>query len=330
VAIQSNSDSEPMAADVIVASASNSTPSSATASSTPVSSTSVSSIIDDLLEVTKPKVVLLLVFTAIVGMVLAVPGWLPLQETVFGILGIGLASASAAAINHVVDQKADALMNRTNKRPIPQGNLSTANVLLFAAVLGVVAMVLLVVFVNVLTAVLTFLSLIGYACVYTMYLKRATPQNIVIGGVAGAMPPVLGWAAITGEVTAEPLLLFLIVFIWTPPHFWALAIHRRDDYAKVGIPMLPVTHGNKYTRMQILLYTILLVLVTIAPYLIQMSGLIYLVAALGLGGWFLFHAVKIQNPRHENEPIRMFVVSIKYLMGLFAALLVDHYIPLFF
>ncbi len=305
---------ETEAADVIAASASSSTR---------------SSLIDDLLEVTKPKVVLLLVFTAIVGMVLAVPGWPPLQETVFGILGIGLASASAAAINHVVDQKADAQMNRTNKRPIPQGNLSSAGVLMFAAALGVIAMVLLVFFVNVLTAVLTFLSLIGYACVYTMYLKRATPQNIVIGGVAGAMPPVLGWAAITGEVTAEPLLLFLIVFIWTPPHFWALAIHRRDDYAKVGIPMLPVTHGNEYTRVQILLYTILLVLITIAPYLIQMSGLIYLVAALVLGGWFLFHAIKLQNPQHEKEPIRMFVVSIKYLMGLFAALLVDHYVPLF-
>lgn len=287
------------------------------------------SLIADLLEVTKPKVVLLLVFTAIVGMVLAVPGMVPIQETVFGILGIGLASASAAAINHVVDQHADAQMNRTSKRPIPQGNLTSAKVLMFAAVLGIVAMVLLVVFVNVLTAVLTFLSLIGYACVYTMYLKRATPQNIVIGGVAGAMPPVLGWAAVTGEVTAEPLLLFLIVFIWTPPHFWALAIHRRDDYAKVGIPMLPVTHGNKYTRVQILLYTILLLIVTIAPYLIQMSGLIYLAAALVLGGWFLFHAIRIQNPQHEQGPIRMFVVSIKYLMGLFAALLVDHYVPLF-
>lgn len=288
-----------------------------------------SSIVSDLLEVTKPKVVLLLVFTAIVGMALAVPGMVPLQETFFGIIGIGLASASAAAINHVVDQHADAQMKRTNKRPIPQGNLTSLHVLLFAAVLCVVAMVLLVVFVNVLTAVLTFLSLIGYACVYTMYLKRATPQNIVIGGVAGAMPPVLGWAAVTGEVTAEPLLLFLIVFIWTPPHFWALAIHRRDDYAKVNIPMLPVTHGNEYTRVQILLYTILLLLVTIAPYLIQMSGLIYLIAAIVLGGWFLFHAIKIQNPKHEQEPIRMFVVSIKYLMGLFAALLVDHYAALF-
>lgn len=291
---------------------------------------SSNSLLSDLLEVTKPKVVLLLVFTAVVGMVLSVPGMVPIQETVFGILGIGLAAASAAAINHVVDQHADAQMKRTHKRPLPQGSLTTLHVLLFAALLGVLAMLLLVVFVNVLTAVLTFLSLIGYACVYTMYLKRATPQNIVIGGVAGAMPPVLGWAAITNEVTAEPLLLFLIVFIWTPPHFWALAIHRRDDYAKVGIPMLPVTHGNRYTRVQILLYTILLVLVTIVPYLINMSGLLYLIAALGLGGWFLIHAVKIQNADNVKEPMRMFVVSINYLMGLFAALLVDHYLPLIF
>lgn len=315
MAIQTNNDSETLAAETVAAEV--------------MSAPGSSSLFADLIEVTKPKVVLLLVFTAIVGMVLAVPGMVPIPETVFGILGIGLASASAAAINHVVDQHADAQMNRTSKRPIPQGNLTSAHVLLFAAALGILAMVLLVVFVNVLTAVLTFLSLIGYACVYTMYLKRATPQNIVIGGVAGAMPPVLGWTAVTGEVTAEPLLLFLIVFIWTPPHFWALAIHRRDDYAKVGIPMLPVTHGNEYTRVQILLYTILLVLVTIAPYLIQMSGLIYLVAAVALGGWFLFHAIKLQNPKHEKEPIRMFVVSIKYLMGLFAALLVDHYVPLF-
>lgn len=290
---------------------------------------SASSRVRDYLELTKPKVVLLLVFTAIVGMVLSVPGMLPLQETVFGILGIGLAAASAAAINHVVDQHADAQMHRTRNRPIPQGNLTTAQCLGFAVAIGVVAMVVLVVFVNTLTAVLTFFSLIGYACVYTMYLKRATPQNIVIGGVAGAMPPVLGWAAITGEVTAESLLLFLIVFIWTPPHFWALAIHRRDDYAKVNIPMLPVTHGVGYTRLQILLYTILLVLVTIAPYLIHMSGLIYLAGALVFGGWFLFHAIKIQNPVHQKQPMRMFVVSIQYLMGLFAALLIDHYIPLF-
>lgn len=283
----------------------------------------------DYIEITKPKVVLLLVFTAIAGMVLSVPGMLPLQETLFGILGIGLAAASAAAINHVVDQHADAQMHRTRNRPLPQGNLSTAQCLWFAIAIGTVAMVILVLFVNTLTAVLTFFSLIGYACVYTMYLKRATPQNIVIGGVAGAMPPVLGWAAITGEVTAQSLLLFLIVFIWTPPHFWALAIHRRDDYAKVNIPMLPVTHGTNYTRLQILLYTILLVLITIAPYLIHMSGLIYLAGAVLFGGWFLYHAIKIQNPAHEKQPMRMFVVSIQYLMGLFAALLIDHYIPLF-
>ncbi len=284
----------------------------------------------DYLELTKPKVVLLLVFTAIAGMVLSVPGMLPLQETVFGILGIGLAAASAAAINHVVDQHADAQMNRTRNRPLPKGNLSTAECLWFACGIGVLSMILLVVFVNTLTAVLTFFSLIGYACVYTMYLKRATPQNIVIGGVAGAMPPVLGWAAITGEVTAESLLLFLIVFIWTPPHFWALAIHRKDDYAKVNIPMLPVTHGNKYTRLQILLYTILLVLITLVPYLIHMSGLLYLAAAIGFGGWFLVHALRIQNADNPRQPMRMFVVSIQYLMGVFAALLIDHYVPVFF
>lgn len=284
----------------------------------------------DYIEITKPKVVLLLVFTAIAGMVLSVPGMLPLQETFFGIVGIGLAAASAAAINHVVDQKADAQMHRTRNRPLPKGNLSTSECLWFAGGIGLLAMGLLVFFVNSLTAVLTFFSLIGYACVYTMYLKRATPQNIVIGGVAGAMPPVLGWAAITGQVTAESLLLFLIVFIWTPPHFWALAIHRKDDYAKVNIPMLPVTHGNDYTRLQILLYTILLVLVTVVPYLIHMSGLLYLTAALGFGGWFLWHAVKIQNPDDDKQPMRMFMVSIQYLMGLFAALLLDHYFPLFF
>ncbi len=285
--------------------------------------------IRDFVEITKPKVVMLLVFTAIAGMVLAVPGALPLQQTVFGVVGIGLAAASAAAINHVVDQHADSQMHRTRNRPLPKGNLSTAECLWFASGIGLLAMAVLVLFVNTLTAVLTFLSLIGYACVYTMYLKRATPQNIVIGGVAGAMPPVLGWAAITGQVTAESLLLFLIVFIWTPPHFWALAIHRRDDYAKVNIPMLPVTHGNKYTRLQILLYTILLVLITVVPYLIHMSGVLYLVSALGFGGWFLYHAVKIQNPDDEQQPMRMFMVSIQYLMGLFAALLLDHYIPLF-
>lgn len=281
----------------------------------------------DYLEITKPKVVLLLVFTALVGMILSVPAWLPLQESVLGLLGIGLASASAAAINHVIDQRTDAIMKRTEGRPIPQGSLSTFQCLVFAILLGSLAMFILVVWVNSLTAVLTFLSLIGYAIVYTVYLKRATPQNIVIGGAAGAMPPVLGWAAVTGEVTAGALLLFLIVFIWTPPHFWALAIHRREDYAKVDIPMLPVTHGVAYTRVQILLYTILLVIVSIFPYLIQMSGLLYLVAALVLGVMFLIHVWKMFDNDAEKQPIKTFVFSINYLMWLFGVMLVDHYIP---
>ncbi|MDB4222462.1 heme o synthase [Granulosicoccus sp.] len=281
----------------------------------------------DYLEITKPKVVLLLVFTALVGMALAVPLWLPLQETVFGLLGIGMAASSAAAINHVIDQRTDAIMKRTANRPIPQGALSTNQCLAFAGLLGVVAMIVLVVLVNPLTAVLTFFSLIGYAIVYTVYLKRATPQNIVIGGAAGAMPPVLGWAAVTNEVTAGALLLFLIVFIWTPPHFWALAIHRRDDYAKVDIPMLPVTHGIPFTRVQIFLYTVLLVIVTIIPYLIQMSGPVYLVAALVLGAMFLYHAWKLFDDEAVKQPMRTFVFSINYLMWLFGIMLVDHYIP---
>ena len=282
----------------------------------------------DYLEITKPKVVLLLVFTALVGMALAVPAWLPLQESVFGLLGIGMAASSAAAINHVIDQKSDAIMKRTANRPLPQGALSTRQCLVFAFTLGGLAMLILVTLVNMLTAVLTFFSLIGYAVIYTVYLKRATPQNIVIGGAAGAMPPVLGWAAVTNEVTAGPLLLFLIVFIWTPPHFWALAIHRRDDYAKVDIPMLPVTHGIAFTRVQIMLYTILLFIISIFPYLIQMSGLLYLVGAVVLGIRFLYHAWKLFDETAERQPMRTFVFSINYLMWLFGIMLVDHYLPL--
>lgn len=263
-----------------------------------------------------------------VGMALAVPAWPPLQEAFFGLLGIGLASSSAAAINHVIDQRSDAQMGRTKNRPIPQGHLNTQQCLIFAFGLGAIAMVMLVVLVNVLTAVLTFLSLIGYAVIYTVYLKRATPQNIVIGGAAGAMPPVLGWAAVTGEVTAGALLLFLIVFIWTPPHFWALAIHRREDYAKVDIPMLPVTHGVAFTRIQIFLYTVLLILVSIFPYLIRMSGLLYLVAAIVLGAMFMYHVIKMFDEKNEKQPIKTFVFSINYLMWLFAVMLVDHYVPL--
>lgn len=281
----------------------------------------------DYLEITKPKVVLLLVFTALVGMALAVPLWLPLQEAFFGLVGIGMAASSAAAINHVIDQRSDAIMKRTANRPIPQGALSTRRCLIFAGLLGFSSMLILVLLVNTLTAVLTFFSLIGYAIVYTVYLKRATPQNIVIGGAAGAMPPVLGWAAVTNEVTAGALLLFLIVFIWTPPHFWALAIHRRDDYAKVDIPMLPVTHGIPFTRIQIFLYTVLLVIVSIFPYLIHMSGPVYLAAALILGAIFLYHAWKLFDDTAVKQPMRTFIFSINYLMWLFGVMLVDHYIP---
>ncbi len=281
----------------------------------------------DYLEICKPKVVLLLVFTAVVGMVLSVPGMIPLQEAFFGIVGIGLAAASAAAINHVVDQKADSKMHRTRSRPLPSGSLTTAECLWFAVIIGSVSMLILTLLVNPLTAGLTFLSLIGYAVIYTMYLKRATPQNIVIGGAAGAMPPVLGWAAITGQVPVESWLLFLIVFVWTPPHFWALAIHRRDDYARVNIPMLPVTHGLDFTRLQILLYTLLLLVVSVLPYLIGMSGVVYLVGAVGFGAAFLFHVIRLMNPADEKQPMKTFLFSIQYLMGMFAVLLADHYLP---
>jgi protoheme IX farnesyltransferase len=280
----------------------------------------------DFYELTKPRVVLLIVFTAVVGMLLSVPGWPGIVPLVFGTLGIGLAASSAAAINHVVDARIDVQMARTRRRPLPQGRLTEAEALAFAGILSVLAMLLLWFVVNPLTAVLTFASLIGYAVIYTMYLKRATPQNIVIGGAAGAAPPVLGWAAVTGEVHAHALLLFLIIFAWTPPHFWALAIARKDDYAKVGIPMLPVTHGIAYTRQFILLYTILLVLITILPYLSGMTGLIYLAAALILGGVFLWHAIGLKRDDGPARPMRMFRYSINYLMLLFAALLVDHYL----
>jgi protoheme IX farnesyltransferase len=279
----------------------------------------------DYYELTKPRVVMLIVFTAIVGMFLSVPGWPGLSALSFGMLGIGLAASSAAAINHVLDARIDIQMSRTRGRPLPQGRLSEAHALMFASILCAVAMLVLWFLVNRLTAVLTFASLIGYAIVYTVYLKRATPQNIVIGGAAGAAPPVLGWAAVTGEVHANALLLFLIVFVWTPPHFWALAIARKADYEKVGIPMLPVTHGNEFTRQFILLYTILLVLVTILPYLSGMSGLIYLAAAVALGAGFLYYAIRLKLDKSPGLPMRVFKYSINYLMFLFTALLVDHY-----
>ena len=282
----------------------------------------------DYLAVCKLKVVALIVFTALVGMFLATPGMVPWSALVFGNLGIGMAAASAAAINHVVDQYADAQMARTRHRPVASGHLTARNCLTFALALGGLAMWILVEFVNPLTAVLTFASLIGYAVVYTLYLKRATPQNIVIGGAAGAAPPVLGWTAVTGTVDPNALLLFLIIFVWTPPHFWALAIHRREEYAKVNIPMLPVTHGVNFTRLQVLLYTILLVVVTVMPFATGMSGLLYLAGALGLGAVFLYHAWALMHDvSGGKQAMKTFGYSIVYLMALFAFLLVDHYVP---
>lgn len=278
------------------------------------------------LELCKPKVVALIVFTAMVGMLLAVPGVVPPVPFVLGSLGITLASAAAAALNHVVDREADARMKRTDRRPLPSGVLDTGRSVAFAAVLAAAGMFVLAAGVNLLTALLTFAAMVGYAVIYTLYLKRATPQNIVIGGAAGAMPPVLGWAAVTGEVHPHALLLFLIVFVWTPPHFWALALHKRDEYANVDIPMLPVTHGEALTRLHILLYTILLVVVTVLPYLAGMSGLVYLAVALGLGGRFLQHAWRLWHGPPAGQAMRTFVFSITYLMVLFGALLVDHYV----
>ncbi len=281
-------------------------------------------------ELTKPRVVALIVFTALVGMFLAVPGLPPAREAVFGLLGIWLAAASAAAINHLIDQRIDKLMARTANRPLATGTLKPLQVLVFALVLGAASMAILVVLVNTLTAWLTFASLIGYAVVYTGYLKRATPQNIVIGGVAGAAPPLLGWAAVTNMAGAwdwaHALLLVLIIFVWTPPHFWALAIFRRDDYARALIPMLPVTHGVTYTRWQILFYTVLLVEVTVLPVVFGMSGWFYLGGALVLGSVFLWYAWRLLDPPDEFFAMRVFNYSIVYLMALFAFLLVDHWL----
>jgi len=284
--------------------------------------------IADYLQLCKLKVVGLIVFTAVVGMFLAVPGLPPLDTLVLASLGIGMAASSAAAINHVLDARIDAIMKRTRRRPLPTGHLSEIEAMIFAFALGLVSMVILTRYVNALTAVLTFLSLIGYAVIYTVWLKRATPQNIVIGGAAGAAPPVLGWVAITGEVHAHALLLFLIIFTWTPPHFWALAIARRDDYAKVEIPMMPVTHGVEFTRLQILFYTVLLIVVSLLPYVTGMSGLLYLAAALVFGGIFLYYAIAMKVSDRPELPMKTFAYSITYLMGVFAALLVDHYVPL--
>jgi len=279
---------------------------------------------------TKPRVVALIVFTAFVGMFLAVPGLPPLRESVFGFIGIWLAAASAAAVNHLIDQRIDRVMARTAHRPLATGALKPAQVLAFAVFLGALSMAMLISMVNPMTAALTFASLIGYAIVYTAWLKRATPQNIVIGGIAGAAPPLLGWSAVTGMQNewdwAHALLLVLIIFVWTPPHFWALAIFRREDYARALVPMLPVTHGVEYTRWQILLYTVLLVAITVMPWAVGMSGLFYLGGALVLGAVFLWYAWRLLDPPDEFFAMRTFNYSIVYLMALFAFLLVDHWL----
>ncbi len=286
--------------------------------------------IGDFLVLCKIKVVALIMLTAVVGMFLATPGLPPLHLVILGSIGIAFSACSAAVFNHIVDQKIDNEMHRTSKRPLPEGKISSQTAFIFGMTLGVVGIGVLLIGVNVLTAVLTFFALIGYAVFYTMYLKRATPQNIVIGGAAGAAPPLLGWAAITNSIELGALLLFAIIFIWTPPHFWALAIHRQKEYAKVNIPMLPVTHGHHFTRIQILLYTILLFIVTLMPYLVAMSGLIYLAGAVVLGIGFLYYAVELlRRPDDKSLPMKTFGFSINYLMILFVVLLVDHYYPIF-
>lgn len=276
----------------------------------------------------KPNVVALIVFTAMVGMFLSTPSLVPLDAFVWGNLGIALAAAAGAAFNQLVERRLDAVMARTEGRPLPAGRLHGRDALIFALVLAGLSMFILTNWVNTLTAVLTFLSMIGYAVVYTVYLKRATPQNIVIGGAAGATPPVLGWVAVTGQLDPHALLLFLIIFAWTPPHFWALAIHRREDYARAGLPMLPVTHGVPFTRLHILLYTIILFIVSLLPTLTLMSGYIYLAGAVALGLVFLYHAWALYTRTDPRLPMKTFGYSIVYLMGLFSFLLIDHYIRL--
>ena len=301
------------------------TTTSTTAPSTSIAPRSLRALAGEFFALTKPRVVTLIVFTAVVGMFLSTPGFLPLGAFVFGTLGIALAAGSAAAFNHILDQAVDAEMARTRRRPLPTGHLNTREAVIFAGAIGVLSMVILAVGVNALTAMLTFASLIGYSVIYTVYLKRATPQNIVIGGAAGAAPPVLGWTAITGELHADALLLFLIIFIWTPPHFWALALVRREEYAKVNIPMLPVTHGVKFTQLSILLYTILLAAVTLLPFAAHMSGWLYLIGVIPLNAVFLWYVWRLYREYSDVLSQRTFRYSIQYLAWLFALLLVDHY-----
>jgi len=276
-------------------------------------------------ELTKPRVVMLLMVTAVVGMFLATPGAVPATVLILGSLGMALAMMASATVNQVMDQRIDAIMARTHRRPLVQGQVSTAAALWFALALAVSSLVILCVFINTLTAVLTVFGMVGYAFIYTLYLKRATPQNIVIGGLAGALPPLLGWTAVTGQVQPYALLLVLIVFTWTPPHFWALAIHRRDDYARAAIPMLPVTHGIEFTKTAVLLYTVLLCIIALLPYLTGMSGLIYLAGSSVLGLIFLAYALRLKFSNNSRLPMQTFGYSITYLFLLFGFLLVDHY-----
>ena len=280
----------------------------------------------DYKELTKPNVVLLMILTSAIGMFMAVPGMVPLDALLLGNLGIALCAGAAAAINHLVDERIDQRMSRTHKRPIAQGKIGPRQAGLFALLLGSLGMFILMLWVNALTAWLTLFSLVGYAVIYTMFLKRATPQNIVIGGLAGAAPPLLGWTAVTGEIHGHALLLVLIIFAWTPPHFWSLAIHRRDEYAAVDIPMLPVTHGVAFTKLHILLYTIIMFLITLLPYATRMSGPLYLLGAVMLGGGFLYWAMELMWGKNRNAPMETFKYSLIYLAALFVVMLVDHYL----
>lgn len=281
--------------------------------------------INQFYRLTKPRVVSLIVFTAVIGMFLAVPGAVPIDTLIFGTVGIALVAGAAAALNCLVEQKFDAVMARTQGRPLPQGKVSVPETLFFLSIVGGLGLFILHQWVNPLTMWLTLATFVGYAIIYTLILKPLTPQNIVIGGASGAMPPVLGWTAVTGEITADALLLFLIIFAWTPPHFWALALYRKNEYAKIGMPMLPVTHGDQFTRLHVLLYTVILCIVTALPYITQMSGLIYLASAIVLNGFFMYYAIEIY--RNYSDPLarKTFRFSILYLALLFVALLVDHY-----
>ena len=280
----------------------------------------------DYKELTKPNVVLLMILTSAIGMFMAVPGMVPLNALLLGNLGIAMCAGAAAAVNHLVDQRIDQRMARTYKRPVAQGRVGTRQAAVFALLVGGLGMAILLIWVNALTAWLTLASLVGYAFVYTMFLKRATPQNIVIGGLAGAAPPLLGWTAVTGQIDGHALLLVLIIFAWTPPHFWALAIHRKEEYAAVDIPMLPVTHGVAFTKLHILLYTIIMFLITLLPYATRMSGPLYLLGAVVLGGGFLYWAIELIRDKNPNAPMETFKYSITYLMALFVIMLVDHYL----